>query len=170
MIHVVFATKNRLAFINEGEMEKQLYAYISRIVNKQFGLMRRINGMPDHIHMLIEIRCNTVIADMIKTIKCNSSHWINENFSSVLLSRFTWQRGYGVFSVGRSTLNVIAKYIDRQKFIIKIFRLIGNLGRFWGNIICGEWGWNFFGSRGQTQRSAPTANMSYLLLIIFGGR
>ncbi len=69
--------------------------------------------MADHVHILFLLNQQKSIADVIKQIKGNTSHWINEQ--SILQEKFLWQTGYGAFSVSESQLEKIYNYIFYQK-------------------------------------------------------
>jgi REP element-mobilizing transposase RayT len=68
---------------------------------------------PDHVHTLIDLPTNKSIEDVVKLVKGDSSHWINEN--RLLRGRFGWSRGYGAFSVSHSDVEKVASYIARQE-------------------------------------------------------
>jgi len=72
-----------------------------------------INGMSDHIHMLVGFHTTQSIADFMQDIKANSSKWINEN--KFTKSRFEWQSGYGAFSYSKSQIPDVINYIQNQK-------------------------------------------------------
>lgn len=72
-----------------------------------------INNMSDHMHILISIRPDMHISSLIRDIKANSSRWINDQ--QFLSSRFEWQEGYGVFSVGERQVQIVIDYILNQK-------------------------------------------------------
>lgn len=75
--------------------------------------MLAINGMPDHIHLLVGMRPNQSVLDLIKEVKQASSRWINDR--RFCKSHFAWQEGFGAFSYSRSQLPDICKYIEDQK-------------------------------------------------------
>ncbi len=72
-----------------------------------------INGMPDHIHILVGFRSTQTIADLLREIKACSSKWINER--NFLRTKFEWQEGYGAFSYGKSQLKYVINYIEQQE-------------------------------------------------------
>ena len=111
-IQVVFAVKYRQALI--GELwKKRLYKYISGIIHNNGHKMLQINGMPDHIHILIGMRPVQALSDLIKLIKQDSSKWINQN--GLVNRNFSWQQGYGAFSYSKSQLPVVINYIQNQE-------------------------------------------------------
>ena len=72
-----------------------------------------INGTENHIHILFNQNPKRSIADTIKSIKGNSSHWINQK--NLLLTKFAWQVGYAVFLVSESQMKSVTQYICNQK-------------------------------------------------------
>ena len=52
-IQIVFAVKGRESLIHSS-WEEELYKYISGIVRNKEQKLLAIDGMPDHIHILIE--------------------------------------------------------------------------------------------------------------------
>ena len=111
-IHVVFTVQNRQCLISK-EWKDELYKYISGIVHNQKHKLIAINGMPDHIHILIGLNPVQSISKLMQDIKGDSSKWINEK--SFIKGRFSWQEGYGAFSYGKSQLPQIINYIEKQE-------------------------------------------------------
>lgn len=75
--------------------------------------MLSINGMPDHIHVLIGLRPDTALSDLVRDMKANSSKFINEHRR--VQGKFSWQEGFGAFSYGHSQLGTIIRYIQNQE-------------------------------------------------------
>jgi putative transposase len=111
-IHFVFAVKFRHAIINK-EWQEQLYKYIGGIVKSNNHKLLAINGVSDHIHILVGIRPAQSISDLMKNIKQDSSKWINTNKFSK--THFEWQEGYGAFSYSKSQLSAVVHYIENQE-------------------------------------------------------
>lgn len=111
-IHYVFSTKNRKPLI-KPVFEKRLWAYIGGIGREKRFPVIICGGMPDHLHLLVSLNASISISKTIKTIKANSSKWINDNFYEQ--RQFKWQSGYGAFSVSQSGLSSVNKYIQNQK-------------------------------------------------------
>jgi REP element-mobilizing transposase RayT len=76
-------------------MENQLYQYITGVITNKNQKMMIVNGMPNHIHLLIGLKPDCNLSDLIRDIKANTTKWINEN--NKLAGRFQWQRGFGTF-------------------------------------------------------------------------
>ncbi|MGE3802906.1 MAG: transposase [Candidatus Kapaibacterium sp.] len=74
----------------------------------------RINIVnPDHVHALIDLPVHISIADIVKRLKGASSHWINHQ--NLIEPKFSWGRGYGVFSVSHSHKERVVQYIANQE-------------------------------------------------------
>jgi REP element-mobilizing transposase RayT len=97
----------------QPEWENELYKYITGIVQANNHKMLSVNGMPDHVHMLIGFRSTQSIADLMQDVKAGSSGWINKN--KLAKSRFEWQSGYGAFSYSKSHVPDVIAYIQNQK-------------------------------------------------------
>jgi len=111
-LQFVFAAKFRASLV-QPHWENDLYKYITGIVQNNNHRMIAINGMPDHVHILVGFRTTQTIADFMQDVKTGSSQWINgEGFCK---SRFEWQSGYGVFSYSKSQLLDLIRYIENQK-------------------------------------------------------
>jgi putative transposase len=111
-VHLVFAVKYRERLLTK-EMRDELFRYIIGIVTNRKHKVIIINGMADHIHILIGLNPNDKISDLIACIKRESSSFINDK--KWFRGKFHWQDGYGAFSYGRSQLNDIYKYIANQE-------------------------------------------------------
>lgn len=111
-IQFVFAVKFRDALI-QTHWKYELYKYITGIIQNNNHKLLSINGMPDHIHILIGLRPNQSISNLVNDIKANSSKFINEK--RFLPVRFEWQKGYGAFSYGKSQIDRVIQYINNQE-------------------------------------------------------
>ena len=111
-LQFVFAPKFRTSLIHSS-WEDELFKYITGIVQNNKHKMLCINGVPDHIHMLIGFCTTQSIADLMQDVKGASSKWINDN--KFTKSRFEWQVGYGGFSYSKSQVPAVIEYINNQK-------------------------------------------------------
>lgn len=111
-LQFVFAVKYRNGSIHPS-WKNELYKYITAIVQNNGHKMLCINGMPDHIHILVGMRTNQAVSDLLREIKSNSSKWINER--KFVVGKFEWQEGYGAFSYGVSQVKYIINYIQNQE-------------------------------------------------------
>jgi REP element-mobilizing transposase RayT len=111
-IQVVFAVQGRQCLI-EPDHKEEIYKYITGIVTNQGQKMLQINGMADHVHLLIGMKPNIALSDLVRDIKAGSSKFINEK--RWIKGRFNWQEGFGAFSYGHSHLDQVIRYIRNQE-------------------------------------------------------
>lgn len=110
LYHIVFSTKERLPVI-KNECKTEIHAYISGLVKEKSGRVLIINSMPDHVHILLALPPDVSVSDIIKFMKANSSRWMKQRFGKP----FGWQKGFGSFTVSRSGVDAVAKYIRDQE-------------------------------------------------------
>lgn len=111
-IQVVMAVKGRPSLISQ-KWEEELYKYITGIITNKGQKLIVINGMPDHIHILIGMKPSCCLSDLVREVKKSSNTFIKEK--KFTKSKFEWQEGYGAFSYSHSDLNRVIKYIQDQK-------------------------------------------------------
>ena len=111
-IQVVFTVKRREKLIPRGHKE-ELFKYITGIVKNHGQLLLQINGVEDHIHILLGIKPSICLSDLVRDIKANSSRFINEN--GWCPKRFSWQEGFGAFSYSSREVERVSKYIANQE-------------------------------------------------------
>lgn len=111
-IQIVFAVKRRQNLIQK-KWKDELHKYICGIVNGKGQKVYAIGGVEDHIHILVSIKPNIAISDLVRDIKANSSKWINEN--EFVRGKFQWQEGFGAFSYAQSQLDNVIAYINNQE-------------------------------------------------------
>jgi putative transposase len=111
-LQFVFAVKFRTGMIAES-WEDELFKYITGIVQNQKHKMLAINGMSDHVHLLVGKRPFQSESDLMQDIKSGSSKWINDK--KFCKARFEWQDGYGCFSYSKKELPGVISYIQNQK-------------------------------------------------------
>jgi len=111
-LHIIFAVQNRISLIQDSWAER-LYQYITGIVQTNNHKMIIINGMPDHLHIVIGMRPSQSLSNLMQDIKGSSSKWINDN--KLVRGKFQWQESYGAFSYNKSALPKLIEYVKNQK-------------------------------------------------------
>ena len=111
-IQIVFAVKGRTNLIKE-ENREELHKFITAIVSNRDQKLLSIFAMPDHVHILIGMKPNLSLSDLVRDIKAGSSKFINDN--KWISTKFNWQEGFGAFSYSKSHLDNVVKYILNQK-------------------------------------------------------
>ncbi len=112
IIHAVFHTKDNQNLIQPA-FERAIYDQFRIQLEEISCPLLEIGGMPDHVHLLFRLDPKRSISDIMKQIKGGVSHWINQQ--DFLSNKFSWQNGYGAFSVSASQLDHIRHYILTQK-------------------------------------------------------
>jgi putative transposase len=99
------------------DVRVELFPYMAALVKELKGKPIMINGVADHVHMLILLPPDVSLSDAMRFIKANSSRWAKRRFGKP----FAWQKGFGAFSVSRSNVRTVSKYIlDQEKHHQKI--------------------------------------------------
>lgn len=111
-IQIVFAVRGRENLI-DNSWKEELYKYITGITRNKGQKLLAINGMPDHVHILIGMEPNCSLSDLVRDVKANSSRFINKK--NFVKGKFYWQEGFGAFSYSRSQIDDVIKYIENQE-------------------------------------------------------
>jgi REP element-mobilizing transposase RayT len=111
-VQLIFATKFRESFLRK-EQRTEIWQYMSGIINNKDHKSIIVNGMADHVHILIGLNPKMSISDLVRDIKRSSSRFINDQ--KWVPGNFRWQDGYGAFSYSRSQLSSVYDYIKNQE-------------------------------------------------------
>ena len=112
LTHCIFSTHERRPFVVQA-IRNDLHAYLGGIVRGLHGIPLSIGGTADHVHMLVRLPAVLAIAECMRIVKANSSLWVHERWPE--RQSFTWQRGYGAFSVSESARESVVQYINTQE-------------------------------------------------------
>ena len=112
VVHIIFGTKDRLPLIDTA-LRREMHAYLGGIVKNLGGMPLTIGGVADHVHMLVELKPKIAVADAVEKIKSNSSNWVHA-FGGMRRKSY-WQGGYSAFSVSRSNVGRVRRYIEKQE-------------------------------------------------------
>ena len=111
-IHVVWSTKNRQPLIT-GKIKKPLINHILENAHSKGIYIDSINGMAEHLHLLISLPSSQTISKIVQLIKGESSNWINKN--KMTAQNFQWQENYFAVSVSESIVHKVRDYIKNQE-------------------------------------------------------
>lgn len=111
LLHLVFSTKDRRPFIGKT-IQPNLHAYLATVVRDMGCECPRVGGVEDHVHLAVRLSRTQATADLVEKIKVASSKWMKAQSPDYLA--FSWQRGYGAFSVGPRDERALLEYIDGQ--------------------------------------------------------
>lgn len=109
---MVFSTKNREPWL-EDDIQSRLWPYLAKAVQGENGIALIINGLADHVHLLVKLHQDCKVSAFLRAIKANSSGWLHREFPK--LRAFAWQTGYGAFTVSASQVEKARRYIANQK-------------------------------------------------------
>lgn len=109
--HVIFSTKFRHHWLTES-IQADLWPYFGGIAKQNDIFPLAIGGFTDHMHLLLRTKPTMPISRMLQLLKGGSSWWIHQTYPH--LSSFTWQDGYGAFSISEADLEGVTRYIAGQ--------------------------------------------------------
>jgi putative transposase len=113
LVHLVYSTKHRAPLIHES-FRRELCRYVSGIVRGEKKCkVVAINAVEDHLHVLLRLSPAKALSDLVRAMKANSSHWMNDR--KLANGNFRWQDGYSGFSVSESQADRVNAYIKRQQ-------------------------------------------------------
>jgi REP element-mobilizing transposase RayT len=110
--HLIFSTKNREPWI-VPDIEERIWRVIGGIVRKHGMTALQIGGVEDHIHALVTAPPTVAPFQIAQILKGESSKWIHDELPKLKL--FSWQDGYGAFTVSKSNIAQVIGYIQNQR-------------------------------------------------------
>lgn len=113
LVHTVYSTKNRHPYLHDNELRTELHAYLGGILANRGSQPIIVGGVEDHVHLLCALSRTEDAATMVKEVKRSSSLWIKSKTAE--LHDFSWQNGYGIFSIGFSQIADVKSYIANQE-------------------------------------------------------
>ncbi len=113
LLHIVFSTKNRYAFLTDKKIREEMHAYLGGTCNALDCPVLIVGGVAEHVHILCALSRNLSIAKLVGDLKRESSKWVKTK--ERMLTKFAWQNGYGAFSVGQSEVERVRAYIAGQE-------------------------------------------------------
>lgn len=112
LYHIIFSTKNREPLIHDA-LKPELHKYLGGLVRDMKGVLLEVGGTADHVHLVVKLRPDISVSDVVKYVKANSSGWVNEQPDHQ--GDFYWQRGYAAFTISESQLPAVREYVLNQE-------------------------------------------------------
>jgi putative transposase len=112
-LHLVFSTKERRPFLNDESFQVEMFRMLAHHVKETGCVSASVGGHIDHVHLLVGLSRTTTIAKLVEKIKTETSKWAKDKEKCA--SVFSWQSGYGAFSVSHSNRNAVDEYICNQR-------------------------------------------------------
>jgi REP element-mobilizing transposase RayT len=113
LVHTVFSTKDRRPFLRDAALREQSHRYLGGILARLDCPPIIVGGTADHVHFLSALARTCEVAAMVKEVKRGSSLWLKTKVPE--LRDFSWQNGYGIFSIGFSQIEPVRAYIAGQE-------------------------------------------------------
>ena len=110
--HFIWTTKGREPLITP-EIERRLHRCITSLAEEAGCVVHAIDGIPDHVHLVVKFPGTLTYAKLMQRVKGVSSAFANDLFRHQKL--FRWQDGYAAYSVTPSHLKVVVAYVQNQK-------------------------------------------------------
>jgi putative transposase len=111
-VHLIFSTKDRMPVL-PSSLKEQLHGYMASVLAELNCQVILINSMPDHVHVLFNLARTAALAKVVEHVKRSSSKWLKSKGAAY--GKFSWQSGYGAFSVSESKVTEVANYIRNQE-------------------------------------------------------
>jgi putative transposase len=111
LIHLVFSTKNREPSIAPAT-QPRLHGYIVGILDQMKCNSIQTGGVADHVHVLFLLGRTCTPAQVVEEVKKSSSKWMKSEGG---VPDFSWQSGYGAFSISESHIDKVVQYIQNQE-------------------------------------------------------
>ncbi len=111
LVHIIFSTKNRSPFLQSTEVRSQAHAYLTGTLRALDCAPLEVGGVADHVHILCGLSRKISLAELVKNLKTSSSKILKGK----LHDGFSWQNGYGAFSVSQSARESVFSYIAEQE-------------------------------------------------------
>jgi putative transposase len=111
LVHLIFSTKNREPLFVDKDLRQRAHAYLAAVLKDLQCPALIIGGVADHVHILCQLAKTQSVSSVLEHLKASSSKWLKTQG----LCSFSWQRGYGVFSVSQSNVASVMSYIEKQE-------------------------------------------------------
>ena len=109
-LHLIWSTARREPMIH-SDWKNRLHGYMRGIMENHKVKPFVIGGIEDHVHVYCDLPATMTIAQLVSTIKSNSTTFVRETFTS----SFGWQDGYAAFTMSKSADQDVIDYILNQE-------------------------------------------------------
>lgn len=109
-VHLVFSTQGRAPFLTDPDLRAELHRYLGGESGRLGYASLCVGGTSDHVHILARQGKTLAVSEWVSKVKSHSSKWMKES-----VKEFSWQAGYGAFSVGPREVEEIRRYVLNQE-------------------------------------------------------
>jgi putative transposase len=110
--HFIFTTLHRESLISEKHRER-IEKYMTGVVNNNESKLYAIYANPEHVHFLASRSPKLSEANLATIVAESTQQFINQN--KLCDYSFAWQDSASAFSVSKSDVDKVCKYILNQK-------------------------------------------------------
>ena len=110
--HIIFTTYRRQAVITNDHRE-DLYRIIASQIADSGCRAHIINGVHNHVHILLSLNPNVALSDLMRNVKSKSSVWMKKSGFFPMFEG--WGKEYGAFSLSASHRQPVYDYIASQQ-------------------------------------------------------
>ena len=111
LTHLIFSTKNREPLLADKDLRQRAHAYLAAVLQDFQCPALIVGGVADHVHILCQLAKTQSVSVVMEHLKTSSSKWLKTQG----IRTFSWQRGYGAFSVSQSNVASVVSYIEKQE-------------------------------------------------------
>jgi len=111
LTHLIFSTKNREPLLADKDLRQRAHAYLAAVLKDLRCPALIVGGVADHVHILCQLGKTQSVSVVMEHLKTSSSKWLKTQG----VRTFSWQRGYGAFSVSQSNVASVVSYIEKQE-------------------------------------------------------
>ena len=109
-VHLVWSTTNRAPLISDRQAPR-LHRRLAMLVAREHSEALAVGGVADHVHLLVALHPAVAVSTLVRVLKANTSQWFR---AEAHVDAFSWQEGYGVFSLCREDIEAVRQYVLRQ--------------------------------------------------------
>ncbi len=111
-IHLIFSTKSRTPWLGL-DIRRECFDYLAAVAKNNGSKVYEIGGMSDHVHLLLTLPRTLTLSKLVEQLKTSTSKWLKSKSEN--LKQFSWQAGFGAFSVSESQAIRVREYIRDQE-------------------------------------------------------
>ena len=111
-LHVTFSTKERRAYLQGDDFRDEMLSILFHQVERAGCIPLHTGGWIDHVHLVCGLSRTVTVASLVEHVKVETSKWAKSATHGS--TTFSWQSGYGAFSVSQSNLDHVVDYVRRQ--------------------------------------------------------
>ncbi len=110
-VHLVWSTWDRRPVLDVSRA-RRVHGLLARVCVEYNCLPLAVGGVDDHVHVLAGLHPALAVSDLVRALKVGTSQFIER---TLRVPEFSWQKGYGVFSLRETERDVVHRYVIHQR-------------------------------------------------------